>query len=124
MQQFFVFPQVINPVVRVERRVSGHSPRSCSNGHRLLVAGVKTLFNSIHFPKPESHLESRAQVLGAAILFQCWAYDWTSDRPPRADTRCLTQEECGATTLRNSLELIILVLFQKLGKWRWLPVIK
>lgn len=31
---------------------------------------------------------------------------------------------CGAITPRNSLELMILVLFQKLGKWRWLPVIK
>lgn len=28
----------------------------------------------------------------------------------------------GATTLRNSREVMILVFFQNLGKWRWLPV--
>src|SRR5579864_5826393 len=28
---------------------------------------------------------------------------------------------CGAMTLRNSLELMILVFFQNLRKWRWLP---
>jgi hypothetical protein len=27
-------------------------------------------------------------------------------------------------TLRNSLEVIILVFFQNFGKWRWLPVTK
>jgi hypothetical protein len=34
------------------------------------------------------------------------------------------RRRCGATTLRNSLEVIILVFFQNLGKWRWLPVTK
>jgi hypothetical protein len=31
---------------------------------------------------------------------------------------------CGAITLRNSAELMTLMLFQNLGKYRWLPVIK
>jgi hypothetical protein len=30
----------------------------------------------------------------------------------------------GAMMLRNSLEVMILVFFQKAGKWRWFPVIK
>jgi hypothetical protein len=32
------------------------------------------------------------------------------------------QTRCGASTLRNSLEVMILVFFQNFGKWRWLPV--
>jgi probable HAF family extracellular repeat protein len=40
-------------------------------------------------------------------------------QPPPANFQ---PTRCGAMTLRNSVELMILVFFQNLGKWRWLPV--
>ena len=40
-------------------------------------------------------------------------------------TLCFSyRRRCGAMTLRNSLELMILVFFQNFGKCCWLPVSK
>jgi hypothetical protein len=40
----------------------------------------------------------------------------------REEDFVLYRRRCGAMTLRNSLEVMILVFFQNFGKWRWLSV--
>ena len=43
---------------------------------------------------------------------------------PEDGQRMSYRRRCGAIMLKNSLEVMILVFFQKAGKWRWFPVIR